>query len=105
MSLPIPTAWKTELKLGAGTHNDAIEIVSSPADANYLLVGAVRNGRAEYAWVLPNAVEQRAGAVPLPVRSFWFPTNTAADLSAERNLPVDLPLKPSKGKSSLEKAA
>src|SRR6185436_14560694 len=28
----------------------------------------------------------------------------AADLSAERNLPVDLPLKPSKGKS-LEKAA
>jgi predicted dehydrogenase len=29
----------------------------------------------------------------------------AADLSAERNLPVDLPLKPSKGKSSLEKAA
>jgi scyllo-inositol 2-dehydrogenase (NAD+) len=29
----------------------------------------------------------------------------AADLSAERNLPIDLPLKPSKGKSSLEKAA
>jgi scyllo-inositol 2-dehydrogenase (NAD+) len=29
----------------------------------------------------------------------------AADLSAERNLPVDLPLKPSQGKSSLEKAA
>ena len=29
----------------------------------------------------------------------------AADLSAERNLPVELPLKPSKGKSSLEKAA
>jgi predicted dehydrogenase len=29
----------------------------------------------------------------------------AADLSAERNLPVDLPLKPAKGKSSLEKAA
>ena len=28
----------------------------------------------------------------------------AADLSAERNLPVDLPLQPSKGKS-LEKAA
>jgi len=28
----------------------------------------------------------------------------AADLSAERNLPVDLPLKPAKGKS-LEKAA
>jgi predicted dehydrogenase len=29
----------------------------------------------------------------------------AADLSAETNLPVDLPLKPSRGKSSLEKAA
>ena len=29
----------------------------------------------------------------------------AADLSAERNLPVELPLPPAKGKSSLEKAA
>jgi hypothetical protein len=74
VSLPLAYELKSELKLGAGTANDAIEVVSSPSDAQYLLVGSLRGELAAYAWLLPNAGSQDAASQPMPVRSDWFAT-------------------------------
>jgi hypothetical protein len=83
MSLPAPAELKAELGLGRDSENDAVEIVSKPEDAHYLLVGAMRDGVARYAWMLPNTSGEQSAILPLPVRTYWFPTNGQVDTSAK----------------------
>ena len=81
MSLPPSAEIKAALNLGRSSKNNAIELVARPEDANYVLVGTVRDGAVRCAWVLPNAAAD-ANTSPLPVRTFWFPTNGQPDGSA-----------------------
>ena len=81
MSLPPTAELKAALTLGRSAANDAIEVVQQPADANYVLVGTVRGGALRYAWVLPNAQANANDPLPLPVRTYWFPTNNEPAVS------------------------
>jgi hypothetical protein len=72
VQLPPPAELAAELKLGAGTENDAIARAASPGEAQYLLVGRWRGGEPEYAWVRPNASQENALA--LPPRTDWVET-------------------------------
>ena len=76
LSLPPTAELKAALTLGRSAKNDAIEVVPQPADANYVLVGTVRGGALRYAWILPNAQANADDPLPLPVRTYWFPTNS-----------------------------
>lgn len=49
--LPPPKELRAQLQLGAGTPNDAIEIVKSPEQADYVLVGREEGGQLQYAWI------------------------------------------------------
>ena len=61
------------LQLGAGTANDAIEVLPSAAGADYLLVTRGAGARAEYAWQRVMGTGAAPGA-PLPERTDWVST-------------------------------
>jgi hypothetical protein len=71
VSPPLPSEVAANLKLGPGTDNDAIDVLSSPDHADYLLVGRWRANALEYAWVRPLATAQDAKSSALPVRTDW----------------------------------
>ncbi|HMP81627.1 MAG TPA: caspase family protein, partial [Verrucomicrobiota bacterium] len=81
LSLPPMAGLGRELNLGSGSDNDAVEIVSRAEEANYVLVGTVREGVVRYAWVLPNTGDGQSSILPLPTRTYWFPTNAQPDAS------------------------
>jgi hypothetical protein len=72
LSVPPTAELAKALDFGSTSMSRAIEVTSSREDADYLLVGRVRDGKLEYAWVLPNATQELAAESPLPVRSDWF---------------------------------
>ncbi len=72
LSLPPTTELANALDFGSSSMSRAIEVTSIRADADYLLVGRVRDGNLEYAWVLPNITQDLAAESSLPVRSDWF---------------------------------
>jgi len=71
LSLPPATELVRQLKLGEGTPNDSIELVSDPSKADYLLVGRWQDQKIQYAWVRPNSIKEDAQRAPLPVRTDW----------------------------------
>ncbi len=87
ISLPPSTQLRSAIKLGPKTDWPAIEIVKSIRDAQYTLVGRVKDGKAEYAWVRPGGTRADAekGGDPLPVRSDWV---TNAEELVEKAVPL-----------------
>jgi hypothetical protein len=79
LSVPPTTELAKALDFGSNATGRAIEVTSSREDADYLLVGRVRNGNLEYAWVLPNATQELAAETPLPIRSDWFTVGDSKD--------------------------
>jgi hypothetical protein len=84
---PAPAELVRLLKFGDGTANPAVQVVDSPARADYVLVGRfAAPGRVEYAWALPSTTEEEMKrqvgeahnfhqSPPLrtrPLRSDWF---------------------------------
>jgi len=81
--LPPSRSVRDRLELGRGTRNDLVDVVADRSDANYLLVGRVRAGRVEYAWVRPNASREMSRSSTLPIRTDWTEGVPAAPSSAD----------------------
>jgi caspase domain-containing protein len=77
VAIPTPSEVASALGVGAGTDNDAIEIVPTPDRADYLLLGRLRRNALEYAWVRPLATTEQARTSPLPARTDWVPLDDA----------------------------
>jgi hypothetical protein len=69
------------LQLGRGTPNDAVEVVSSPSNANYYLVGRYTKDDLEYSWTLRRVFEGNgegpsgtvvSGLSALPLSTEWL---------------------------------
>jgi hypothetical protein len=70
--LPPPAELARELKLGDGTPHDAIKVVASRQEANYLLLGRAAEKELQLAWGLPNVAGEQGRHLPLPARSDWI---------------------------------
>lgn len=68
-ALPPPRELVTALRLGAGTEAPSVEVVSSPAEADYQLIVRSERRRLELAWLRPGV--RRDGSELLPVRTRW----------------------------------
>ena len=77
--LPPSTQLAGHLQLGRGSRNDLVEVVTDRGAADYLLVGRLRDGHLEYAWVRPNASSEMADSSTLPIRSAWWAEDQAGD--------------------------
>ena len=95
--LPPSPGLAAHLDLGRGGHNDLVDVVADPQDAQYLLVGRLREGRVEYAWIRPNASHEMAQSSTLPIRGDWV----AGDSAGATRL-VDQALRLAKVRSWLE---
>ncbi len=85
-NFPPPTELINALRIGPKTERQAIEIVASPDEADYILVGRSNDGRLEYAWIRPgvSVEDARTSANPLPVRTDWIEaTDAAAEAAAK----------------------
>ncbi len=76
---PVTSALRE--RLGAGTRNDAIEVLSSPASADYVLVGRQRESIAEHAWERP-LLGLALNASALPARTDWVAVDPARSAAA-----------------------
>lgn len=76
----------TGLDLGRGTRNDLVDVVQDRANADYLLVGRVRDGRIEYAWMRPNASQEMVRTSTLPIRGDWVGDSLAAGALVDQAL-------------------
>ena len=77
--LPPSTQLATHLELGRGSRNDLVEVVTDRRAADYLLVGRLRGGHVEYAWVRPNASRDMASSSTLPIRGEWWAEEQGRD--------------------------
>ncbi len=77
--LPPSTQLATHLELGRGSRNDLVEVVTDRRAADYLLVGRLRGGHVEYAWVRPNASRDMASSSTLPIRGAWWAEEQGRD--------------------------
>ena len=91
VQLPAPPEVRRELDRKAG-ENHVLELVETPDLADYHLVGRLRGGAVEYAWVRPGTLLGETGGSGLPPRTRWV------SLSEGR-------LQPASKRSSLEAAA
>ena len=57
---------------GAADGVDAIQAVTGPETADYILAGHITANGAEYAWVRPGALANDAARSPMPLRSAWI---------------------------------
>jgi hypothetical protein len=64
------------LAVGRGSRNDLVDVTADRATAHYLLVGRLREGRVEQAWMRPNASREMAGSSTLPIRTDWVEATT-----------------------------
>ena len=73
----LPPAPEMNIQLGKDKKYKSIAVVAEQAQATYILVGRLRAGAIEYAWILPGAESERllnisAKILPLPTRSAWI---------------------------------
>ncbi len=71
VNVPSSSDLARHLDLGQGSQHDAVERVSDPADAHYLLVGRLVAGQMSFAWLRPEASATDPELVALPLRSNW----------------------------------
>ncbi len=83
VQIPPDREFAARLRLGEGSTNDAVLVAHKPSDALYLLVGRVRAGEPEYAWLIPNLTQEDTAGAPfaLPVRTDWL--KESADLEEQ----------------------
>ncbi len=83
VNLPLPAELASMLSLRADPrNNDAIEVVSTPERADYLLFGRARGDAIEYAWVRPLITADEAKGSALPARTDWIPLGEAGEALA-----------------------
>jgi hypothetical protein len=61
LSIPPSSEMAKETHLGPGTDNSAVETVTGPERALYLLIGRLADNGVEYSWVRKNTTEERNG--------------------------------------------
>lgn len=73
INIPPSAGIRQAIRIGAGSSRLAIDMTSSPEQANYILVGRIIGQKVEYAWVRPGVTADAAKKRidPLPVRSDW----------------------------------
>lgn len=79
--LPPTETLRRALDIGAGSNNDAVQVLDAPRGADYVLAGRVTAQAVEYAWVRPNATEESDRGSTLVVRTDWLPATRADSLS------------------------
>jgi caspase domain-containing protein len=77
--LPPSTQLASHLELGRGSRNDLVDVVTDRRAADYLLMGRLRNGHVQYAWVRPHASRDMADSSTLPIRSDWWTEELGGD--------------------------
>jgi hypothetical protein len=65
---------------------DGVEVVASPAFADYVLVGRLAGEGIEYAWIRPGIMESDSECTPLPARTVWVAASDSNAASALREL-------------------
>jgi len=88
--LPPSRQLMARLELGRGTRNDLVEVAADRGKADYLLVGRVREGHVEYAWMRPNASREMANSSTLPIRTDWIDTNPGVEAGGDSTAGVQL---------------
>jgi hypothetical protein len=79
LRLPPAAEVVANLHFGVNSENEAIRPVpSSAGQPHYVLDGRWHEGRVEYAWIAPDATEDVADRLALPIRTDWEPAGTAA---------------------------
>ena len=70
VQLPVPAAVIRALEIGPGTGREAIEPVTGPEHADFVLTGRLADGNVSYAWVRPLASSSTSSV--LPARTKWY---------------------------------
>lgn len=79
VNLPPWRALAAALDPGGDPLAGAVQRADRPEDADYLLVGRLRDGAVEYAWSLKNVTESEAPRhFPMPIRTDWVSPDRAA---------------------------
>jgi hypothetical protein len=69
--LPPDRQTASNLRLGAGSENAAVQVVDDPANCLYLLAGRLNEEKLEYSWVFKDAPIASLDQVRLPLRTDW----------------------------------
>lgn len=69
--LPPSRQLLAHISFGSGSPNDLVQAVTDRGEADYLLMGRLREGHVEYAWERPYASREMANSSTLPVRTDW----------------------------------
>ena len=84
--LPPSTQVRAAIHIGEGSANNAIALVESPDQANYILAGRLTGEGSSYAWLRPDATSSAQKHSSLPARSTWFTPAQAPDSLEDRVL-------------------
>ena len=71
VQLPVPSALVRELRIGAGTEYDSVQVAKRAGEADYVLAGRLAATGVEYAWIRPEVEAADSSRSPLPPRSEW----------------------------------
>jgi hypothetical protein len=69
--LPPDRQLAAELRLDAGTKNQAVRVVDDPAQCIYLLAGRLNQGAVEYSWVYKDFFAADPNLARLPLKTDW----------------------------------
>ena len=69
--LPPDRRLVSQIRLGTGTENPAVQIVNDPADSIYLLAGRLNHGAIEYSWIFKDVLMAVPNETRLPLATDW----------------------------------
>lgn len=72
--LPPDRLLASNIRLGAGTENLAVQVAGRPADSVYFLAGHLNGGAVEYAWFFKDILGLHPAQARLPLRTDWKPS-------------------------------
>ena len=83
LQLPPPAEIISGLSIGSGSPNNAIDITSNAANADYILAGSWQGSSISYAWIRPGISTSDSNYVStLPVATDWLAVKRQEDLGA-----------------------
>ena len=86
LQLPLSSEFNDFVYNEMAEYNDAVEFFYADQDVHYVLGGRFSRGKIQYAWVLPNTINDKEQALPLPVRTDWIPVEKTTSKEAIINL-------------------
>jgi hypothetical protein len=87
LQLPLSAAIHQALMAKMADYKDAVEIVGAHEGAIYMLAGREVKGRIEYAWRIPEVIEDKTKGFAMPVCTPWQAmNNTEEGLTASARL-------------------